>query len=358
LNVAFQSALATALDPHLRAADAKTHSPERTLAMYREYQNVSQPEPPARRRNDRSAVLAALLLLLAIVVSAGAIGLVYQEAFVPVAAAPGATPVDVHATVDFLLTANAPEPGTDEPPGAKETEIFAAVMQTVQSGGWITAPPPTETSTLVEASATPTLAGSVVLPTSTQTVTPSRTMTPSRTVTPTRTVTPSRTVTSLIATNTAAVTGVTSSTSAPTSTATLPSNTPAAPTMTSVPPTGTTAPPTSTFPPPTSTSPSLSCDWHDGSPNVSGDTVSVRVYNDGDLPVVVTAVTITWTGNDHLQRINWRFDSPFWSGNDDGPTVSAGTNKAVPVGAYRTVEFEFWGSSFSGSASVSIEADC
>jgi hypothetical protein len=91
---------------------------------------------------------------------------------------------------------------------------------------------------------------------------------------------------------------------------------------------------------------------------VAGDTVSIRVHNDGELPVVVTEVQITWTGSDHLRYINWRFDSPFWSGNDAGPSVTAGTNKTIPVGAYRTVEFEFWGSSFDGSASVDIEADC
>jgi hypothetical protein len=76
------------------------------------------------------------------------------------------------------------------------------------------------------------------------------------------------------------------------------------------------------------------------------------------LPLVVTEVTITWTGSDHLRYIRWRSGSTFWSGNDAGPTVAAGTTRTVPVGAYRTVEFEFWGSSFDGTASVEIEADC
>ena len=82
------------------------------------------------------------------------------------------------------------------------------------------------------------------------------------------------------------------------------------------------------------------------------------MYNQGDLPVIVTEVSITWTGNEDLKYIRWRFNSPFWTGNDDGPTVTAGTNYAVPVGSYRTVEFEFWGSDFSGSASVTVEAGC
>jgi hypothetical protein len=86
--------------------------------------------------------------------------------------------------------------------------------------------------------------------------------------------------------------------------------------------------------------------------------MSVRVYNHGDLQLEVTWVSITWTGSEHLQRINWRFDSAFWSGNDPGPTVSADTEKTVPPGAFRTVEFEFWGSSFSGTASVEVDADC
>jgi hypothetical protein len=84
----------------------------------------------------------------------------------------------------------------------------------------------------------------------------------------------------------------------------------------------------------------------------------VRIYNTGDLPVFVTEVSITWTGSDHLRFIYWRFEGPFWTGNDPGPTVTSGTTKTVPVGTYRTAEFEYWGSSFDGDASVEFEAGC
>lgn len=87
--------------------------------------------------------------------------------------------------------------------------------------------------------------------------------------------------------------------------------------------------------------------------------ISVRVYNDGDLPLRVTEVSITWSGSDNLRHIHWRFEGDFWSGNDPGPTVTAGTNKIVPVGTYRTVEFEFAGSTFDGDLEdVEFEADC
>jgi len=100
------------------------------------------------------------------------------------------------------------------------------------------------------------------------------------------------------------------------------------------------------------------CSWREGNPSTSDDTLSVRVTNNGDQAVLVSHVSITWTGSDHLHYIHWRFEGPFWSGNSAGPTVSSATSKTVPVGAYRTVEFEFWGSSFDGSASVSIDAGC
>ncbi|MBF8257416.1 MAG: putative Protein kinase, partial [Anaerolineales bacterium] len=69
LNRSFQAALAVALDPQARAADGKTISSQRTLAMYRKYQNIKPPE--SRGRLQRSAILAALLLLAACTVSAG-----------------------------------------------------------------------------------------------------------------------------------------------------------------------------------------------------------------------------------------------------------------------------------------------
>jgi hypothetical protein len=72
--------------------------------------------------------------------------------------------------------------------------------------------------------------------------------------------------------------------------------------------------------------------------------------------VHITQVTITWSGNENLRRI--RLNGTIWSGFDDGPTVSVGTNKTISAGSSRTAEFEFWGSHFSGSADVHIDGDC
>jgi hypothetical protein len=350
LNDAFQAALATALDPHLRAADAKTHSPERTLAMYQKYQNVRPSEPSARRRRyDRSAVLALLLLLLACVVSAGAVYLVYPEAFVPVAAAPVPTQVDVQATVDFLLTANAPESGPEAPPGAGR-DLRRRHADRRPAGGSL---PTVGKLTSIRPRPPPRRRSAWRFSTA---IHPSLAVSLSRTATPRRTPTHR-------ARDASTATGQQSSpVLPPTSALTLTALVrralqPPTATASPLPATGTSPPPTSTTLP-SSTSPPLSCEWAAASPNVSGDVVSVRVYNNGDLVVTVTNVSITWTGSDHLQRINWRFEGPFWSGNNAGPTVSSGTNKAVPLGTYRTVEFDFWGLSFSGSASVEIEADC
>ncbi len=86
LNQAFQTELKAAIDPKLRSAGARTIGLDRTLELYRRYQNV---RPPARKRsNNRAAVLSALLLLLACVVSAGAIWIIYPELFGPASASP------------------------------------------------------------------------------------------------------------------------------------------------------------------------------------------------------------------------------------------------------------------------------
>ena len=346
LNRAFQRELAAALDPALSAADARTIGPERTLALYRRYQNVQPPARPPRRR--RSELLAVLLLLLACTVSGGAVAIIYPETFRPAIAAPLATQ-DVQATVDVLLTANAPEPGVVVDAAATGTAVYLIVLQTLQASltpqsGTAEVLPQAETSTPEPDLPSP------IPPTEEPTAT--RTLPPEVTPpTPTRTSPPA--------------------TQAPTTTGGGPSATPSAsntvspssptPTGTSQPPTSTVTsspvPPTSTQPAPTATD-SPACEWDTGSENVDGDTVSVRVYNQGDLPLIVTEVSITWTGNEDLKYIRWRFNSPFWTGNDDGPTVTAGTNYTVPVGSYRTVEFEFWGSDFSGSASVTVEVGC
>jgi hypothetical protein len=220
MNRAFQAALAAALDPAREAAaNGKTLSSPRTLAMYRKYQNV---RPPARQgRYQRSAILAALLLLLACTVSAGAVAVIRPELFTGASAAGSQlSEADIQATVDVLLTANSPDIGTPLPPGALETAVYAAVLQTIEASGAPTDAPglPTETPF---GTPTPTIPGGIVFPTLTPTRT--RTLLPGETpATPTPTPSPSRTSTP---TSTGALTSTPTLMDTPTDT-TVPTNTP------------------------------------------------------------------------------------------------------------------------------------
>lgn len=221
LNETFQAALGMALDPKRRVASmASTADLDRTAVLYRKYQNVRP--PPRRRWFERSAILATLLLLLACTISAGAIVVIYPEVFNPAAAASSLSDGEIQATVNVLLTANAPAAGTEVAPGALETAIYAAVLQTLASTEGIAVPTdafPTEDPLLTS---TPT---TVIL-------------FPTRTPTRTRTLAPGETPPSPTRTPTASRTPTPSATGAPTST---PSNT---------------LPPTST-PPPTATNTSV-----------------------------------------------------------------------------------------------------
>jgi serine/threonine-protein kinase len=353
LNRAFQLALRGVLDPPSKASEAPTLDLDRTL-FYQRYQNAPVRVRP--RRFDRSAILVAALLLLTCTIGAGAVAMIYPEVFWEANAAPPsvAPVVDIQATVDVVLTANAAALGPSVPASVLQTRVYAAVVQTLEA----TLTPPAAQSLPAVALEDATLPATLVFPTSRPTATRTRTGTATRT--------PRASPSSPGPSPTGAVASATSTSAVASPTDALPSETSPAATATSPPPTDTPAPPSATasnVPPtnttaPTHTAPAMVCEWHQGGASVSGDTVSVRVYNDGDLVVRVSQVSITWTGSDHLRRIRWRNSNSFWSGNDDGPTVTAGTNKNVPEGSYRTVEFEFWGSDFDGSASVEIEGDC
>jgi serine/threonine-protein kinase len=234
LNRSFQAALAVALDPQARAADGKTISSQRTLAMYRKYQNIKPPE--SRGRLQRSAILAALLLLLACSVSAGAIAVIRPELFSGAAAAGvPMSDAEIQATVESRL-ATALAGGTDMPTGALETEIYSAVLAAVEATN-IAGGGPSSTPSFTP-SPTPTPAGGTFFPT--QTPTNTRTLRPGEpTFTPPPPSTPAPTPTPTIPGAPTATTGPTS-TSEP-------------PTATSQPPTGTVQPPTGTVQPPTAT---------------------------------------------------------------------------------------------------------
>jgi len=185
LNRSFQAALAVVLDPaRVSAADGKTLSSQRSLAMYRKYQNVKPPERGGRFQ--RSAVLAALLLLLACTVSAGAVAVIYPEIFTPAAAAPSLSEADIQATVNVLLTANTSDNGTDLPPGVLETAVYAAVLQTIEASGAPTEPPGLSSDSLF-GTPTSTVFGGLLFPTATPM--PTRTYPPGVTP-PTSTRTP------------------------------------------------------------------------------------------------------------------------------------------------------------------------
>ena len=87
--------------------------------------------------------------------------------------------------------------------------------------------------------------------------------------------------------------------------------------------------------------------------------MSVDIINSGDLPLNVTGVGITWTGNDRLTRIRWN-GSTVWDppGSVSGPSFYLPISRTVAPGSSRNLEFEFWGSDFSGSAFVTVDGDC
>jgi serine/threonine protein kinase len=353
LNEAFQTELKAVLDPKLRTAGARTIGLDRTVELYRRYQNVA---PPAgRKRDSRPTLLATLLLLLACALSAGAVGIIYPELFGPASAAPAMSPSDIQSTVDVVLTANVPAAGTELPPGALETSVYAAVVQTLQASLSADAGTPP-----VPSGSEPTdrLPAVVIFPTSG----PSATSTLPTVITPSRTTVPSATL--------AATHGATATSPGPTLTSPPPSLTSTGPTLTSPPATLTLTPtPTETRTPtptvtftwtptltPTITPPSPVCEWDTSGVNVAGNKVSVVIHNTGDLTLSISGVGISWTGHEDLVRV--RLDGTIWSGWDHGPSFWVGTSKTIGAGGSRTLEFEFAGHHFDGSASVTVDTDC
>jgi len=363
LNAAFQAELKAALDPRLRAAGAHTIPLDRTRELYQMYQNVA---PPARNRpGNRPVILATLLLLLACAVSAGAAAMIYPELFARASAAPAMSPRDIQSTVDVVLTANRPSPGTDLPPGQLETAVYLAVIHTLQAS--LTPGAGALPATQADGGPTASLVAMDLLPTASPSATPSQppSSTPSRTLVPsaTKTATPGPTATASAPTQTpppsVTSSGPTPTLPPPTPTSPGPTDTapPPSPTATEspVPPTDTAAPPTNTPPPPTPTS--LVCEWNKDDVDIHGDTVSVGIHNTGDLTLHISSVGITWTDdNETLRRV--RLMGDIWSGWDHGPSFSVNTSKNIGANTTRTLEFEFAGYHFDGSASVEVEADC
>jgi serine/threonine protein kinase len=357
LNDAFQAELKAAIDPRLRVAGAHTVPLDGTGALYQKYQNVA---PPARSRpGNRPVVLATLLLLLACAVSAGAVALIYPELFGQASAAPAMSPSDIQSTVDVVLTANPPAPGTDLAAGQLETAVYVAVVRTLQASltPGVGAPPATET----DSEPTASLVAMILLPTGSPSATPTQPSgsTPSRTAAPSATqaatsgptqTPPPPSATSSGPTPTSPPPSPTSP--GPTETSPPPSSTP---TVSPVPPTDTAAPPTDTPPPPTPTP--LACEWNKGNVDIHGNKVSVEIHNTGDLTLHVSSVGITWT--DHHETLRYvRLMGEIWRGWANGPSFSVDTNRNIGANTTRTLEFEFEGFHFDGSASVTVEADC
>jgi hypothetical protein len=101
----------------------------------------------------------------------------------------------------------------------------------------------------------------------------------------------------------------------------------------------------------------LTCEWDTSGVDVHGDTVSVEIHNTGDLTLHVSAVGITWTDHDETLRYV-RLMGEIWRGWDHGPSFSVNTSKNIGPDNTRTLEFEFAGYHFDGSASVTVDADC
>jgi serine/threonine protein kinase len=364
LNDAFQAELKAALDPRLRTSGAHTVPLDRTQELYRKYQNLA---PVARNRpSRRPVVLATLLLLLACAVSAGAVAMIRPELFGRASAAPPMGPSDIQSAVDVVLTANPPPPGMDLPPGQLETAVYIAVMRTLEASLTPGAGSPQPIGT--EGARTASSVDMNLVPTGS----PSATTTQPASSTPSRTPVPSATRAA-----TSGATGTPSSATqippppsdtppGPTPTSPPPSDTPPGPTDTPPPPsstptvppaspTGTSLPPTSTVPPPTPTS--LVCEWNQGGADIYGNTVSVQIHNTGDLTLHVSGVGITWTnGGETLRYV--RLMGEIWRGWDHGPSFSVNTSKNIGPHTTRTLEFEFGGYHFDGSASVAVDAGC
>jgi serine/threonine-protein kinase len=142
MNRAFQAAMTAALESGRPASDDPTIITQRTLAMYRKYQNV---RPAGRRgRIARPAVAAALLLVLVLVVSAGAVAIVRPEVLVPRTAAPTVEDPSVkathlQATVDYMVILGSSDQPTGLPVDALETEVVVSAMQTIQAAAAATA---------------------------------------------------------------------------------------------------------------------------------------------------------------------------------------------------------------------------
>ena len=265
LNDAFQDALRLALDPARRT---KTRDVDRTTAIYNKYQNVKP--PPRRRWFERSALAAALLALLACPAAAAATALYYPDLLNGGAAA-AAVPLDVQGTVDVLLTLNAPAPGTRVAPGAMQTAVYVAVIQTLAANGTPVGELGIEEIVLGGGpGGTPTpLAFGLIFPTSpppaTRTLAPGESpLPPTPTPLATRTATSGPSPTSgstlviLLTDVGSSPTAATASQPAPTATAALPQTATPGPSATAVPtavPTSTPVPPTSTNPPPPTNTP-------------------------------------------------------------------------------------------------------
>jgi len=101
----------------------------------------------------------------------------------------------------------------------------------------------------------------------------------------------------------------------------------------------------------------MTCEWDTGSVEIHGDTVSAPIRNTGDLTLHVSSVGITWSSHDEtLRRV--RLMGEIWSGWEHGPSFSVHTNRDIGPGSTRTLEFEFAGYHFGGSASVEVDGDC
>jgi len=235
LNAAFQQATEMALHPTRRTRTRDFH---RTQQIYDKYQNVN---PPVRRRwFGRSAVLAALLLLVACPASAAGIA-----SFYPGWISGNRAHVDIQATVNVLLTANAPGEGTYVAPGALETAIYLAVVQTLAATGAPLDPAVEAIAEAIATEGTPTpFALGLVFPTAAPTSTPTES---GGDAPPQPTATPAPSLTHTAAPSSVPSSAPTSVTPPPTA---VPTGTPSPATNTPPPPTGTSQPPTNTSGPP------------------------------------------------------------------------------------------------------------
>lgn len=320
-NDAFQEALQQALDPisGMLKPGAVGEDP---VSPYLDTILEEEEEKGKKVKHSRRYALALVLLLLLVLplacwgMSALGLGPVSagdQDRSIALAS----STIDLMATVNALSTANAPAEGTAVPPGQIETAVAATLTAMVTD----------DASTGLGETATPDSAGEDLPFSSTSTEDPAMTSTwtavPSATTNVSKTPTRTRTLTGPSATPTQ--TPIIFISPTPTRTPTITTFVVNTPTRTST-TTRTTAPTATPSPPPTPTKtlapPPDPCDGISlGGLTISGDKVSVMVFNDSHSKITITDLWVNWPDEHEKLKEVKLGKRRIWNQGDEDPST-------------------------------------